>query len=375
MKGLRRLVPCLPLLALACGSATGETPRDAGAPIDGPADFTFVPSNLPASALAVDPPGDLIIGAAGCEGRSDVTIDTDARALPECAAFVEGVHFRFLAITQREGGEAALLVTRSFQIEAGMRVSVRGRAPLVLLARGRADIGGSLGATALGASPAAGGSPPQPAGMASGGGAGGSYCGSGGSGGPRSSGGANAPGPRHGDARIVPLAGGSSGGSAGTWEGGAGGGALQIVAGQRIAVSPTGVIHAGGGGGDREGCGGGSGGAILLEAPVVIIGGVVAANGGGGGSGGLEGADATPDDRPAAGGGAVNLNTGEGGSGAAGTSIDGSDGRPNPDFVNGDFSGGGGGGAGFIRINGEATVTGTLSPALGTACASTAPLN
>jgi hypothetical protein len=126
------------------------------------------------------------------------------------------------------------------------------------------------------------------------------------------------------------------------------------------------VVTAGGGGGEREGGGGGSGGAILLEAPSVITGGVVAANGGGGGSAGEAGANASGDDRAAAGGGAVHLSTGEGGAGEAGATVEGADGRPNPDFVNGDFSGGGGGGAGYIRINGESTVTGTLSPALGT---------
>jgi len=384
MRELQGLV-CLALLASACGAPAGA-PADAAVTPDAAAPdaaaFGFVPSNVPMGAVPGEPLEDLVIGPGTCDGRSEITIDTDERRLADCPALLDGVHYRFVEITQRQGGTAALLVTRSGQIEAGMRVSVRGKLPLVWLARDRIDIGGALGASALGFAAPAGGSPPRPptkgsgngpgagAGDGPGGGGGGSYCGPGGKGGPSSSGGANAGGPRYGNTEIVPLAGGSSGGNGGNWEAGAGGGALQIVAGRRVAVLPTGVVHAGGGGGEREGGGGGSGGAILLEAPTVIVGGILAANGGGGGSGGEAGTDATPDDRAAAGGGAVHLNLGEGGSGAAGAIVDGGEGRSNPDFVNGDFSGGGGGCAGYLRINGEAIVTGTLSPALGTPCAS-----
>jgi hypothetical protein len=383
MKELRGTVlfaSCLPALTLGCGSSPGAAAPDAAdaLAIDA-AGFAFAPSNLPAGALAFEGLEDLVIGA-GCEG--EITIDTDAGTVSGCPSLIAGRHFRFRTVDQRDGGMAALLLTRSVRIDAGMRVAVRGRLPLVLAAADRIDVGGLLQAAALGAAAPAGGFAPAPPGKGPGlgpgggggadpgGGGGGSYCGRGGPGGPNSAGGANAGGARYGNPTITPLAGGSSGGNGGNWQGGAGGGALQLVAGRRIAVSATGAVHAGGGGGDREGCGGGSGGALLLEAPSVIIGGVLAANGGGGGSGGDDGRDATPDDQPAAGGAAVHLNTGEGGTGAAGATLDGGQGRPNPDFVNGDFSGGGGGGAGWIRINGEATVTGVVSPGLDTPCAS-----
>jgi hypothetical protein len=387
MKGLRGTVLfacCLPALSLGCGASPGAAARDAADAIAMDAAVPgFAPSNLPAGALAFEGLGDLVIGA-GCAG--DIVIDTDAGTLSGCPSLIAGTHFRFRTVDQRDGGMAALLLTRSGQIEAGMRVAVRGRLPLVLAASDRLDIAGLLQAAALGSAVPAGGFPSSPpvkgpglgpgggGGAAPGGGGGGSYCGLGGKGGPSSSGGANAGGARYGNPSVTPLLGGSSGGNGGNWDGGAGGGALQLVAGRRIAVPATGAVHAGGGGGEREGCGGGSGGALLLEAPSVIIGGVLAANGGGGGSGGEAGRDATPDDQPAAGGGAVHLNLGEGGSGAAGATLDGGEGRPNPDFVNGDFSGGGGGGAGWIRINGEATVTGVLSPGLDTPCASIGPL-
>jgi hypothetical protein len=396
MKGLRGAVfaaCCLPALSLGCGGSPGTRAIDGAVEpsIDGTVEpsidagaFPFTPSNLPAGALAFDGLGDLMMGAATCSGP--IAIDTDALALSGCSSLVADRDFRFRMIDQRDGGRAALLLTRSSQIEVGTRVAVRGTLPLILAAADRIDVGGLLEAAALGAAAPAGGfAPPPPpkasgrgpgggGGTAPGGGGAGSYCGLGGKGGPSSNGETNGGGARYGNATITPLAGGSSGGNAGTWEGGAGGGALQLVAGVRIAVPATGAIHAGGGGGDREGCGGGSGGAILLEAPSVVVGGVLAANGGGGGSAGESGHDAAPDDQPASGGGPVHAIAGEGGNGAAGSTLVGGQGRPNPDFVNGDFSGGGGGGAGWIRINGEATVTGILSPGLDTTCASVGSL-
>jgi hypothetical protein len=378
----------IPAASLACSAASTAPPieHDAAALSDAAATWTFAPSNVPVAELAEIPDGDLVIGPDNCAGHTELELDTDQGALPGCPALLAGLHFRFTTITQSDGSQAALFLTRGVRIEAGMRVLVRGRLPLIVVARAGIDIAGTLGATAFGGTPVAGGFAPRAAekgngngpgagsGQAPGGGGGGAYCGDGGKGGPSSTGGTNAGGARHDNPRLVPLQGGSSGGNGGSREAGAGGGAIQLVAGRRLAILPGGVVHAGGGGGEREGAGGGSGGAVLLEAPVVIVGGVVAVNGGGGGSGGEIGADATADDRPAGGGGAVFLNTGEGGSGAAGATVDGADGNPNPTFVNGDYSGGGGGGAGYLRINGEYTVTGTLSPALGTPCVSFAPL-
>lgn len=186
-------------------------------------------------------------------------------------------------------------------------------------------------------------------------GAGGSYCGLGGlpSGGDESMRGA-----RYGGPLISPLAGGSGGGTNGqatAGDGGDGGGALQLIAGQRLEVRGGGSIDArGGSGGDAlatMGAGGGSGGSILVEAPIVVIEGALRAGGGDGG--------AVP------------------GSGAAG-STDAQDGGfrigPNP------AHGGGGGGFGWIRINtatgsAEVAVDALISPALSHGCASLGLLN
>jgi hypothetical protein len=373
---------CAPAASFACGAPAKSADPIVDAASDAGSKFPFALSNLTAAALSEVPSDQLIIGPTSCEGRVEVELDTELGTLPGCPALRAGIHYRYATTTQNDGSLVALFLTRGLRIEAGMRVLVRGRLPLIAVAQDGIDIAGTLGATALGSTPVAGGfAPPGGAkgngtgpgagqGDAPGGGGGGAHCGGGGRGGPAGNGGSNGGGPRNGSARIVPLAGGSSGGNGGHWEAGAGGGAIQLVAGRRIAILPTGVVHAGGGGGEREGGGGGSGGAILLEAPSVIVGGVLAVNGGGGGSGGEAGADATAGDQPARGGQAVFLNTGEGGNGAAGTTVDGGAGNPNPTFVNGDYSGGGGGGAGYLRINGTAIVTGTLSPALGTPCAS-----
>lgn len=81
----------------------------------------------------------------------------------------------------------------------------------------------------------------------------------------------NVPGPIYGNARVLPLLGGSGGASfSGVFSplrrsGGAGGGALLIVAGGSIRID--GKIDASGGNGGSVG--GGAGGAIRLVAPVV----------------------------------------------------------------------------------------------------------
>ncbi len=136
--------------------------------------------------------------------------------------------------------------------------------------------------------------------------------------------------------------------------GGAGGGAVHLVAQTLIGIE--GFIYAGGAAGagaeDRRsgGGGGGSGGFIGLEAPDVEIypGAVLAANGGGGGGGtdgGLRssGQDGQLSDDPATGG--VGHAGGNGGPGGAATSTNG---QPGGDGDRG--GGGGGGGGGFIVV-------------------------
>jgi hypothetical protein len=338
--------------------------------------WSFAPSNVPIAALASDTDDELVISEATCGGSANVAIDVDDGTIALCPALALGTHYLFSTIAQSDGSRAGLLVSRSVRIEAGMIVSVTGKLPLVVAAMDELTIDGTLRAAPHDEVGLAGGSSGRSdsrgdgfgpgAGTAAGpgGGGGGSYCGHGGKGGS-----GNGAGPAYGSPRIVPLVGGSGGGNGGVWYSGAGGGAIQLIAGRRLAIGAAGVVHVGGGGGDLEGGGAGSGGALLLEAPSILVAGVLAANGGGGGSGGQFGADATADDRPAQGGAAVHLNTGEGGDGAAGAQIQGGDGRPNPTFANGEFTGGGGGGAGYIRINGRSVLLpGILSPALGSTC-------
>jgi hypothetical protein len=270
------------------------------------------------------------------------------------------------------GIKAGLFVCHDVIIESASSVKVTGELPLVLVATGKIQIVGLLSATATGSTAVAGGfavATSNTKGTGPGGGSlgnsddrgasGGGYCGEGGPGGisPMLSQG----GPAFGTAELIPLLGGSSGGSDRT-RGGAGGGAIQLVAAESIAIELTGVVAAGGGGADgnsANGPGGGSGGAILLEAPTVSVAGILAVNGGGGGqgSGSSGGYDANPDATAALGGGSV------GGPGSAGTALNGGAALA--------AGGGGGGGAGRIRINtanGNATFSGTLSPAASTTC-------
>jgi hypothetical protein len=192
---------------------------------------------------------------------------------------------------------------------------------------------------------------------------GGSYCGVGGKGGGADG---SLGGKTYGSEDLVPLLGGSSGGNAGT-QAGAGGGAVQVVAGGHLTISATAVIHVGGGEGSWNSSGAGSGGAILLEGKQVTVLGTLAANGGGGGEGGTFGDDgfrASPDDVAAPGGyTGTEAKENDGGNGSAAAEIDG--------LPGGTLSGGGGGGAGRIRINsasGSAITSGVFSPALETAC-------
>ena len=195
---------------------------------------------------------------------------------------------------------------------------------------------------------------------------------------------------------LIPLCGGSGGGAGGfgttTGEsgqrGGGGGGAIQIVSQQSVIVDSTDMnkpsgIHVGGGGGQSDigvnfndgGGGGGSGGAILIEAPTISIlsGAVLAANGGGGGGGfnGVgtptnSGESAKLSSVAALGGVGSQSSCGAGGAGQI---------NPGGDAIGPKLDGGagGGGGVGRIRLNssdGNVSITGVLSPALGK-CAST----
>ena len=151
--------------------------------------------------------------------------------------------------------------------------------------------------------------------------------------------------------------------------GGRGGGAIGLVARDRVRVGATGKVHAGGAGGRganngrASGGGGGSGGMIFVAGDMVTIeaGGVLAANGGGGGGGADGGAATAGDDAVAASqvasGGPKDSNGGDGGNAAFSTSA--AQGGSNADRG----GGGGGGGAGVIRLQvgaGSPTTSGAV---------------
>jgi hypothetical protein len=340
---------------------TGGTPGKLSA-------ITFTPSNFAVSALeGAAPTGDLTFDGKSC-GAGQATIDTDKGTI-SCGELQAGRNFWYGKVKQGDGGSLGVFVTKSLSVDATMKVVATGQLPLVLVALESAEVLGTLSVTADGTRAGAGGfaapagvggrqAGTGPGGGASagmaGGAAGGGYCGKGGS----AAAGANMGGGTYGAPELVPLIGGSSGGLTEGYAG-AGGGAVQLVAAKALRIGALGVINAGGAGGAWRGCGGGAGGAILLEAPSVTVAGVLAANGGAGADTGYgEAQDGQPSDQPASGG------TGDmaGGSGSAGTTVDG---FPAPG------NGGGGGGAGYIRINtmtASAAVTGKLSPAAGSAC-------
>jgi hypothetical protein len=359
------------LLTLGCGiidQINGTAPTDGGPVNAGAAAVAlgFTPSNLVPGSVDLSGVRDCVISSAECR------INTDDGTV-NCLADGSDKPFRYAKVMQATGGgNVGVFVCNTLRIEPAASARVVGSLPLLLVAN-KVQIAGELTANA-GHDTAQGGGFATQSGAHRGGGpgggspvsqfggaGGGAFCGRGGNGGV-GVGTVNPGGSPYGTPQLIPLLGGAGGGS-NSYGAGAGGGAIEIVAGQ-ITIEATGVVAAGGGGGwgnEGAGGGGGAGGAILLEAPMVSVAGTLAVNGGAGGQGhGADGGpNATPDGRPAIGAGV------SGGQGSAGASTDGSDARM--------IDGGGGGGAGRIRVNsrtGAASITGTLSPAAGTACVS-----
>jgi hypothetical protein len=260
---------------------------------------------------------------------------------------------------------------------AAPQIQASGRRPLVVFASGviaintQLDVASHLTSVIVGpSSPSALCGAPQPAGNGANnnpgaGGAGGSFGSKGGDGGNSST--ATILGGRSAAAAAAPMilragCNGGVGGNASEMGGppGVGGGAVYLVAGERITIN--GFINASGsagegGGRNGGGGGGGSGGMIHLHAPVITgNAGVLIANGGGGGEGGdgsldgLDGRDPTPSmpDAPALGGTSTNAGA-PGGNGSA-RSTPAAGGANGPAGAVG-AGGGGGGGAGYIRVN------------------------
>jgi hypothetical protein len=301
-------------------------------------------------------------------------------------------------VQQADADHTEICVIAANSIRVQGAPSLHGKRPVVLIARHALIVdpgtvidvathkAGKSGAGAPGATcTAVNGGSNAPAG--GGGGAGGAFQGPSARGGNAAGNGGAAPGAiALGGVRAGCPGGRGGNGTSSGGLGGTGGGALYLIAGERIEVA--GVINAsgeGGGGGNKPtslgagggGGGGGSGGLIGLDAPLVTIGlgAVLVANGGGGGGGGssfaagaesgMVGADPLVFGGTfpfkASGGGGGGTSGGTGGDGAAATQPP----RNGQDSVAG--GGGAGGAVGYIVVYGE-TIDDTdavFSPARG----------
>jgi hypothetical protein len=157
---------------------------------------------------------------------------------------------------------------------------------------------------------------------------------------------------------LVPFEGGCAGGAlretnGSIRNGGAGGGAVQLVSLSSVTLTGKGIVNVGGGGG-RASAGGGSGGLVIIEAPTVTAEGSaagLAANGGAGGACDSNGADAGITATPAA---APTCNQRSGGNGATSGAVPGVGElscRAGEGCLFGAQHGGGGGALGRARIS------------------------
>lgn len=208
------------------------------------------------------------------------------------------------------GRDAVVLLMHTFHVRAGSTLRIFGDRPVIFLVTDDATIEGTINANgnsaAGGAGPggnmvcgaSTGGDAATASGYSGGGGGGGfaTAAGLGGTGVTGTLAGGTA-GAVRGNAGLVPLLGGCNGGrSAGPFNVGFAGGAVQISALGDLVVS-GGVINANGGNGvlpspsTLGGTGGGSGGSLLLEgATLAIDAGALRVNGGNGGNGAGSGA-------------------------------------------------------------------------------------
>jgi hypothetical protein len=371
---MRLALLCLTLVACASNMQAGDD--DGGGSVLG-----FTASNIDADSLDFSNAGDVVVSG----GHGWQT------ALGGLLANSNSAGYGYQEIQQPGGGlTLGVFTVNSLVVNADARVRVQGADALVIVALDSIEIDGEIDgnsqyAGGYGPGPGAPTDPTAPAaGLGAGGGdagdrvksgGGAGFCGVGGDGG-TPSGTPAAGGPSYGSPTLSPLVAGSEGGAGTLGQGGPGGGAIQLVAANRITV--TGKIHLGGQGGYGSGVyspgnsqtasGGGSGGALLLEAASISMSGMIAANGGAGG-GNDSGSDATLDATPAIGGLSMSPQHAPGAEGSAGATIDGEAGPSAADAT----GGGGGGGAGRIRFNtlhAPASVTGAMSPAATTPCVS-----
>lgn len=326
-----------------------------------PKHFNPCDVGLPADGLSLTSPGVW-------------TYDTDAGTLTDPVQGSTSPQSKLLTLG---GIEARVVSVKALAVNKGVTLRATGTRPLVLAVWASATVDGTIDVsstrdlpsstqlTGAGANPAACASVAATRGLEylvqGGGSGGGGFGDDGGDGGAGDSGlagkgakGSAVPAP---GATVRGGCAGAKGGTTVGGTGGAGGGAVQITA--RLAITVSGVLHAGGASGGAGGVssqggggGGGSGGYLGLEAPTVkLMGAILAANGGGGGSGasdfiypGKPGADGLPDVAGAA-GGVAPLKGGAGGMGGYKGQLAGQPGKTGIDG-----GGGGGGGAGHLVI-------------------------
>jgi hypothetical protein len=330
-----------------------------------------------------------------------ITYDTGPHELKVDGASIPVAHMTLMA----GAGEIDAILAHNVRLTAGAKLRAIGMLPFAIVASGSItledgssiDVGnGGAGARSSCATP------PMPGGDNAGGGAGGGGGGYGAAGGKGGDGNGNGQpqdkttGGTEGASSAMPMGPvggcpGANGGRGGVLSGplgpggagGLGGGALYLVAADRIELGKLAVLTAGGGGGhgggqngdsyNAGGGGGGSGGMIFLES-LHVIGqqAQVAANGGGGG----EGADIiisnvlTPHAGKDGETGLTSTSRAPGGTGGAQNGVDGGRGGsrevPAGDAAMGVLDsggGGGGGGVGFVHIVPLASELGMVSPA------------
>lgn len=320
-----------------------------------------------------------------CNAAGTTTIDSAAGTITSTSCALGTLDFTNDVVQLDASGPNVMVVRlRGLTVSGGHVLKLVGDKPIVFLVSGNVlvDSGGTIDASATGATAGPGGSIAAQCGGQTGnlganGGSGAGFGTAGGCGGNKTTGCGAVAGSVSTDADLQPLRGGCSGGDGTTGKAGAGGGAVEISASGTITIgtgSNAGIITAGGGGGqpaittnNTGGGGGGSGGGILLVSPATASFGSAGAarvHGGGGGEGkdqndGHVGADGHPGDNTPAAGGNGGSAGGDGGDGGlcAGNncSVVSTSGLPGVSRNTGG-NGGGGGGGGRVQVITSAAV-------------------
>jgi len=412
-------------LFVGCSFNEGGISADAtGATPDGPISDALVtlPDARVNDASATDPdanvpPPDGPVPDASCSGAPPIVIDPsnfDKCGLAASNGTLTATPGRWLintddvtledptnppqpvdALIQNQSGgpQLVVLLFDSVNVQIGATLSIRGSRPVAIVTSGDITVAGQVyaGANLQIQGPGGGlasfcttgtGEDGGIADNTGAGGGGGGYGAVGGTGaaGENTAGSVALAGTSEGNATLIPLRGGCSGGSGGNSGAlaGGGGGAVQLVADGTITIT-GGVVARGGAGAGADGIrtgggGGGSGGAILIESSDVTVSGYLSANGGGGGEGsysggmfaGNNGNNGTITLLPALGGIGGGFG-GDGGAGGVSTTPAGPGLEATSTDTPGGGGGGGGGGVGRIHFNvtNLDTLAATITPPAG----------